>query len=98
MFKSLSPDPAPYVQITIGDRTCSVPEGVSVAAAMLLCGEDLTRTTPVSGARRGPYCLMGACFECLVEVDGVPNRQGCLIVVRNGMRIAKAQGARVVEP
>ena len=98
MFKSLTPEGPTSVRITIDDRICSVPAGVSVAAATLLCGEDAMRTTPVSGAPRGPYCLMGACFECLVEIDGVPNRQGCLVVVREGMRVAKAHGAREAEP
>jgi len=27
------------------------------------------------------------CFECLVTIDGVGNRQGCLIEVREGMAI-----------
>ncbi|MNG28551.1 hypothetical protein D3C84_1138290 [compost metagenome] len=38
--------------------------------------------------------MMGVCFECLVEIDGVPNRQGCLIEVADGMRIRSQEGAR----
>jgi predicted molibdopterin-dependent oxidoreductase YjgC len=38
--------------------------------------------------------MMGVCFECLVEIDGVPNRQSCLIEVREGMRIRSQEGAR----
>jgi sarcosine oxidase subunit alpha len=30
---------------------------------------------------------MGICFECVVTIDGVPNRQGCLVEVQPGMRI-----------
>ncbi len=33
--------------------------------------------------------MMGVCFECLVEIDGVPNRQGCLRNVTEGMRIRR---------
>jgi hypothetical protein len=94
MFKPLSPDAASRVRVTIGDRTVYVSAGISVAAAMFQCGEEFTRTTPVSGAPRAPYCLMGACFECLMEIDGIPNCQACLVVVREGMRIVKAEGAR----
>lgn len=97
MFKPLAPEVASPVEVTIDGRVRSVPAGISVAAAMLLAGQDSNRTTPVTGARRGPYCLMGACFDCLVEIDDVPNRQGCLVTVRHGMRIAKAQGAREAE-
>ena len=55
------------------------------------------RTTPVTGELRAPYCLMGVCFECLVEIDGVPNQQGCLAQVREGMRIERQLGKRRIE-
>lgn len=61
--------------------------GDSVAAALLTAGVTVFRAAPASGAARGPYCLMGACFECLVEIDGVPNRQACLVPVRDGMTV-----------
>jgi predicted molibdopterin-dependent oxidoreductase YjgC len=32
--------------------------------------------------------MMGACFDCLVEVDGVV-RQACMIEVTQGLRITK---------
>jgi 2Fe-2S iron-sulfur cluster protein len=68
----------------------------SVAAALLLAGVDHCRTTPVSGARRAPYCMMGVCFECLVTINGVGNRQACLIAVQEGMRVETQHGARAV--
>ena len=69
-------------------------EGDSVAAAMLAAGHLIARKAPVSGAARAPYCLMGVCFECLVTVDGVRNRQGCMVLVRDGMCIETQQGKR----
>jgi len=68
--------------------------GDTVAAALLANGVAACRTTPTSGAPRAPYCLMGICFECLVEIDGVGNRQGCLTPLREGMRISTQRGAR----
>jgi predicted molibdopterin-dependent oxidoreductase YjgC len=44
---------------------------------------------------------MGVCFDCLVEIDGRENQQGCMIAVAPGMRIATqggARGARAMEP
>lgn len=49
--------------------------GDNVAAALLAAGHLTLRTTPVSGAPRAPFCMMGACFDCLVEIDGEANRQ-----------------------
>jgi D-hydroxyproline dehydrogenase subunit gamma len=72
--------------------------GDSVAVALLAAGITTTRNTPVSGAPRGPYCMMGACFECLAVVDGRPNVQTCMTPVREGMRILRQDGARRILP
>ena len=48
----------------------------------------------MSGQGRAPYCMMGVCFECLMEIDGEPNQQGCLVIVREGMRIDRQLGKR----
>ena len=50
----------------------------------------------MSGAKRAPYCMMGVCFECLVTIDGVGNRQACLIPVSAGMRVETQSGARAI--
>ena len=42
--------------------------------------------------------MMGICFDCLAEIDGVPNRQACMVTVVPGMRIAPQQGAREARP
>ncbi|NKB63567.1 MAG: hypothetical protein GKR95_16110 [Gammaproteobacteria bacterium] len=41
----------------------------------------------ISEAPRGPYCMMGVCFECLVEIDGKRNQQACQIEVQPGMSV-----------
>ena len=77
-------------------RPVAACEGDTVAAALLAAGHIVTRTTPVSGAERGPFCMMGVCFDCLLEIDGEPNRQGCMVDVREGMKIRAMSGARHV--
>lgn len=69
-------------------------EGESLAAALIAAGVLHFRDTAVSGAARGPLCLMGACFDCLVEVEGEPNRQACLVPVRPGLSARVQAGAR----
>ena len=66
----------------------------TVAAALLAADFEPFRTTPVTGAPRAPYCMMGVCFDCLVMIDGVGNRQACLTRVREGMRIEMQRGKR----
>lgn len=77
-------------------RPVEAQEGDTVATALLAAGAGSTRATPRSGAPRAAYCMMGVCFECLVEVDGVPNRQGCLVPVAEGMRVRRQDGAAAV--
>ena len=96
MFKRLanaSAADAP-VTLTVDGKPVSAREGDTVAAALLAAGIDHCRTSPVSGAPRAPYCLMGVCFECLVTIDGVGSRQGCLIPVRAGMKVETQLGKR----
>lgn len=66
-----------------------VPYGISVAAAILGSGISHIRETEKTGEQRSPYCHMGICFECLVEIDGIENCQACLITVKEGMRIKR---------
>jgi D-hydroxyproline dehydrogenase subunit gamma len=75
-------------------RALPARDGDSVAAALLANNILVTRTTMLSAAARGPYCLMGACFECLATVDGRTGVQTCLTPVRGGMRIERQHGAR----
>jgi hypothetical protein len=38
--------------------------------------------------------MMGVCFECLAEVDGIASVQTCLKPVCDGMRVARQTGKR----
>ena len=66
----------------------------TAAGAALNAGIGYTRTSPVSGEKRAPYCMMGVCFECLMVIDGVPSRQACMVKVQPGMRIERQAGTR----
>jgi sarcosine oxidase subunit alpha len=84
----------PAVSVFVDGRRVPAHEGDSVAAAMLAAGHIVSRRTAVAGAARAPYCLMGICFECLVAIDGVGNRQACMVAVRDGMRIETGKAKR----
>ena len=96
MFKRSEQDKRPSVQIFVDGTAVAAREGDSVSAALLASGRDVRRTTAVSGAPRLPYCMMGVCFDCLVTIDGVGNRQGCLLPVADGMRIEIQKGKREI--
>jgi D-hydroxyproline dehydrogenase subunit gamma len=93
MFRRLPDHQGDLVSFTFDGRSLTARKGDTVAAALLAAGVSRFRTTPVSGAERGPYCMMGVCFECLVTIDGRGNRQACLIPVEEGMRVGTQRGA-----
>jgi predicted molibdopterin-dependent oxidoreductase YjgC len=94
MFRRLPDAAHDLVRFTIDGREAVARRGDSVAVALLAEGVAACRTTPSRGLPRGPYCLMGVCFDCLVVIDGIGSRQGCLVTVAEGMRVETQQGAR----
>lgn len=76
------------LSFTFDGRSVSAKPGMSVAAALLTHGVMTVRETPVSGAARGPFCMMGACYDCLVLIDGV-TVQACLTPVHEGLVVER---------
>ena len=97
MFKRSGQDKRPSVQIFVDGVAVAARQGDTVSAALLASGRDVRRATAVSGAPRLPYCMMGVCFDCLVPIDGVGNRQGCLEPVAHGMQIEIQKGKREID-
>jgi predicted molibdopterin-dependent oxidoreductase YjgC len=73
------------VTIEVDGETVAAYPGESVAAALLAAGRRTFRMTQ-TGAVRGPFCNMGVCFDCLVEVDGARAR-ACMTAVQPAMKV-----------
>jgi predicted molibdopterin-dependent oxidoreductase YjgC len=91
---------SPFLELADADRVrvwfdgepLELPDGANLAAALLAARVRVFRHSPVSGAPRGPFCMMGACFDCLVEIDGVV-RQACMLEITQGLRIVRPHEA-----
>ncbi|MCU7696612.1 (2Fe-2S)-binding protein [Acinetobacter sp. AYS6] len=57
------------IQLFINGQTVSVIEGTSVAAA-LAQAKSYSRLS-VGGEKRTPFCGMGVCQECRVNINGL---------------------------
>lgn len=66
--------------------------GQSVGAALIASGRRSWRTTRIDGAPRGIFCGIGICFDCLVTVNGRPNRRACLVVAQPGDVVVTQEG------
>jgi len=89
MFRKLHPLRS-TLTIFVDDNPFVVDAADTVAAALLGAGVTRFHSSAVTNAPRGPYCMIGVCFECLLEIDGQPDRQACQTQVREGMRIRTA--------
>lgn len=96
MFRKLHDAGSEAVTIFVDGEAVSAERGESVAAALLRGPDPWTRRNPANGTRRAPYCMMGVCFECMAEVDGVSSVQTCLEEVRDGMRVVRPTGKREI--
>ena len=96
MFKFDAASQQKRVTVTLDGKPASLPADMNVAAALLATGELVSRISPTSNQPCSPHCLMGVCFECMMEIDGI-QRQACMTEVREGMvinrRLEEEKGA-----
>ena len=76
----------PTISFRFDDRRIEALEGETIGAALSAAGITTLRRTP-SGAPRGLFCGMGACFDCVVTVDGRIGQRACLTPVAAGMLV-----------
>ena len=80
--------------LTFDGALVSMRDGQSLASALTEAGQRAYRDTS-SSAKRGLFCGMGVCQECLVNVDGTPNVRACMIAAKPG-QVVKTQVAFAV--
>ena len=83
---------APAFTIQFDDQRLAAAPGQTVAAVLWAAGIRSWRTTRHTGAPRGLFCGIGVCFDCLVTIDGKPNRRACLVPARPGMVVTTQLG------
>jgi len=88
MFRPIATQPDPPITIQFESQMIEASRDDTVAAALLRAG-ILQFRYATAQEPRGPFCMMGTCFDCLVEIDGKPNRQACQTIVRNGMVVRR---------
>ncbi|SES68186.1 (2Fe-2S)-binding protein [Nonomuraea wenchangensis] len=66
--------------------------GQSVGAALVAAGIRDWRSTRRGGRPRGLFCGIGVCFDCLITVDGVPDRRACLTPAADGLHLTDTPG------
>jgi sarcosine oxidase subunit alpha len=66
------------ITVTIDGAVLEVPDGTTVASAVMRAG--------AAGFR--PLCGMGICFECRVTLNGRPYERSCQTLCEPGMEVS----------
>jgi D-hydroxyproline dehydrogenase subunit alpha len=72
------------VRFRFDGRDLTAPAGSTVAGALLSNGERAWRITRRGDQRRGLFCGIGTCFDCLVDVNGDRAVRACLRALEDG--------------
>jgi predicted molibdopterin-dependent oxidoreductase YjgC len=80
------------ITLSIDAHDIKVAPGVTVAAAIAMAGNIVTRRA-VGGAARAPLCGMGVCQECRVTIDGRAHQLSCQTPCADGMHVVTGAAA-----
>ena len=86
------------MRITVNGEPVEAAPGQTVAAVLLTNGRSSWRTTRFADRPRGVFCGIGACYDCLVVVNGIPDIRACQRTIDDGDAITTQQGAVLPEP
>lgn len=73
---------------TFEGRRITARSGQSLAAALIEAGYRDFRDTS-GGEQRGLFCGIGVCQDCLLTVNGVPNRRACMTPATAGIIVSR---------
>ena len=85
MFRHISHENT-TITIYINDQSFLANDGDSVAAILLKQGITAVHAAS-DGAARGPYCMMGVCFDCMITCEDGRIEQACQTYVKDGMKV-----------
>lgn len=90
MFRRIEPQ-HDTITIYIDDKPCMATAGEAVANVLLNAGFSAVHTAP-NGTPRGPYCMMGVCFDCMITLADGRVEQACQTYAEDGLRLYLPMG------
>lgn len=86
------------VQFLLDGEAVRCPAGLTVAAALYHLGRNSMRWTSRLEAPRALFCGMGVCYDCVLQIDGVPSTRSCCVQVQAGMQVVTQHGDTSLDP
>lgn len=88
-MRRLDAGAGPDVTIDFEGKAISARVGEPAACALLAAGESVFSRSIKYHRPRGPFCMAASCSQCLMRIDGLPNRFSCQAPVHEGMRLER---------
>ncbi len=88
----------PLLRFRFDGRELMAPRGSTIAGALLSNGERTWRTTRTGGQRRGLFCGIGTCFDCLVDLNGDRAVRACLALLQEGDEVCSSASVGIGSP
>ena len=85
-FVRLKEQSRPRVTITVDGTTVEALEGDTLLTALLTTGRRVRESEFGDGARAG-FCVIGACQDCWVWLDGGERTRACTTYITSGMTV-----------
>ena len=80
----------PEIRFRLDGEERTARAGDTLLTAILAAGAGWLRESEFGDGRRAGFCLMGACQDCWVTVEGLGRRRACGTLVAPGMEVRRS--------
>jgi NADH dehydrogenase/NADH:ubiquinone oxidoreductase subunit G len=79
----------PRIALTLDGAPVEAQQGDTVLTALLAAGAGHLRDSEFGDGPRAGFCLMGACQDCWVVVEGRGRLRACATLAEDGMAVQR---------
>lgn len=79
----------PRIQLLLEGEALEAQSGDTLLTALLAGGAGYLRDSEFGDGPRAGFCLMGACQDCWVVVEGQGRVRACATLAEDGMRVKR---------
>lgn len=79
----------PAIRLTLDGARIEAQQGDTLLTALLAGGAGHLRDSEFGDGPRAGFCLMGACQDCWVVVEGLGRVRACATLAEDGMEVRR---------
>ncbi|MBE9604438.1 (2Fe-2S)-binding protein [Acetobacteraceae bacterium H6797] len=88
-FARLVDQDRPAISFILDGSPIEAKRGDTLLTAIMTAGQDRLRTSEFGDGARAGFCLMGACQDCWVVVNGQGTKRACQTLAEDGMQVTR---------